>query len=173
MADVCGWLLAVPGCSLAVPWLLPGCALAIPGWPLSSGCPFGFWLRGDRPWSPGCFPQVSPQPLPTKHSANRVYLFSLSICFLPCKKKFSTLPDLCVSSLRRGHANLLCIIPILTDDPRRESEVSLLNSTRRGVSQLSSQGQPALDARRGTRLGTHLVEASQKPHRSLAFLEAS
>ena len=27
----------------------------------------------------------------------------------------------CVSSLRRGHANLLCIVPILTDDPRRES----------------------------------------------------
>ena len=36
-------------------------------------------------------------------------------------KKFSALPDLCVSSLRRGHANLLCVVPILTDDPRRES----------------------------------------------------
>ena len=33
-----------------------------------------------------------------------------------------TLPDLRVSSLRRGHANLLCIVPILTDDPRRESK---------------------------------------------------
>ena len=32
-----------------------------------------------------------------------------------------TLLDLCVSSLHRGHANLLCIVPILTDDPRRES----------------------------------------------------
>ena len=32
-----------------------------------------------------------------------------------------TLLDLSVSSLRRGHANLLCIVPILTDDPRRES----------------------------------------------------
>ena len=32
-----------------------------------------------------------------------------------------SLLDLCVSSLRRGHANLLCIVPILTDDPRRES----------------------------------------------------
>ena len=32
-----------------------------------------------------------------------------------------TLLDLCVSSLRRGHANLLCTVPILTDDPRRES----------------------------------------------------
>ena len=32
-----------------------------------------------------------------------------------------TLLDLCVSSLRRGHANLLCIVPILTDDPRRKS----------------------------------------------------
>jgi hypothetical protein len=38
-----------------------------------------------------------------------------------CKKMF-TLLDLCVSSLRRGHANLLCIVPILTDDPRRESK---------------------------------------------------
>ena len=36
-------------------------------------------------------------------------------------KKMVTLLDLCVSSLRRGHANLLCIVPILTDDPRRES----------------------------------------------------
>ena len=32
-----------------------------------------------------------------------------------------TLLDLCVSSLRRGHANILCIVPILMDDPRRES----------------------------------------------------
>ena len=41
------------------------------------------------------------------------------------KKKMFTLLDLCVSSLRRGHANLLCIVPILTDDPRRGS-VSIL-----------------------------------------------
>ena len=33
--------------------------------------------------------------------------------------KLFTLLDLCVSSLRRGHANLLCIVPILTDDPKR------------------------------------------------------
>ena len=37
------------------------------------------------------------------------------------RKKFDTLLDLCVSSLRRGHANLLCIVPILPDDPRRGS----------------------------------------------------
>ena len=36
-------------------------------------------------------------------------------------KKLVTLLDLCVSSLRRGHANLLCIVSILSDDPRRES----------------------------------------------------
>ena len=36
-------------------------------------------------------------------------------------KKMVSLLDLCVSSLRRGHANLLCIVPFLTDDPRRES----------------------------------------------------
>ena len=31
-----------------------------------------------------------------------------------------TLLDLCVSSLLRGHAHILCIVPIVTDDPRRE-----------------------------------------------------
>ena len=36
-------------------------------------------------------------------------------------KKLVTLLDLCVSSLRRGHANLLCIVPILTDDLLRGS----------------------------------------------------
>ena len=32
-------------------------------------------------------------------------------------KKMFTLLDLCVSPLRRDHANLLCIVPILTDVP--------------------------------------------------------
>ena len=35
--------------------------------------------------------------------------------------RFDTILDFCVSSLRRGHANLLCIVPILTDDLRRGS----------------------------------------------------
>ena len=49
-------------------------------------------------------------------------LVCLSECLCPyVAKQISTLPNLCVSSLRRGHANLLCIVPILTDDPRRES----------------------------------------------------
>ena len=47
------------------------------------------------------------------------------VTFNPCQpkpcKKLCTLLDLCVSSLRRGHANLLCIVPILSDDPREES----------------------------------------------------
>ena len=33
--------------------------------------------------------------------------------------KLGTLLDLCVSSLRRGHANLLCIVPILSEDSLR------------------------------------------------------
>ena len=45
-------------------------------------------------------------------------------------KKHVTLLDLCVSSLRRGHANLLCIVPILTDDPRRESDGQESNRRR-------------------------------------------
>jgi len=36
------------------------------------------------------------------------------------KKEMFALLDLSVSSLRRGHANLLCIVPILMDDPGRE-----------------------------------------------------
>ena len=43
-----------------------------------------------------------------------------------CDKKLFTLLDLCVSSLRRGHANLLCIVPILTDDLRRGSNYQAL-----------------------------------------------
>ena len=35
-----------------------------------------------------------------------------AFCF-GCSKKLFTLLDLCVSSLRRGHANLLCIVPML------------------------------------------------------------
>ena len=46
-------------------------------------------------------------------------------------KKLFTLLDLCVSSLRRGHANLLCIVPILTDDPRRESKLPWFNAPAR------------------------------------------
>ena len=34
--------------------------------------------------------------------------------------------DLSASSLRRGHANLLCIVPSLMDDPRRESNAIAL-----------------------------------------------
>ena len=36
-------------------------------------------------------------------------------------RRMTTLLDLLVSSLRRGHANLLCIVSSLTDDPRRAS----------------------------------------------------
>ena len=43
-------------------------------------------------------------------------------------KKLCTLLDLCVSSLRRGHANLLCIVPILTDDLRRGSNPGMSNA---------------------------------------------
>ncbi|GKB45769.1 hypothetical protein Tco_0896522, partial [Tanacetum coccineum] len=38
---------------------------------------------------------------------------------IPSKKNFGPFLDLCVSSLRKGHANLLCIVPILSDVPER------------------------------------------------------
>ena len=47
---------------------------------------------------------------------------SLSVTALPqlCRYYLSWGPflDLCVSSLHRGHANLLCIVPILSDVPK-------------------------------------------------------
>ena len=55
-----------------------------------------------------------------------------------------TLFDLRVSSLRRGHANLLCVVPILTDDPRRESrsetkEMCGNGKARRGVASTATR----------------------------------
>ena len=37
-----------------------------------------------------------------------------------------------MSFLRRGHANLFCIVPILTDDPRRESKQDLQAGEKNG-----------------------------------------
>ena len=36
-------------------------------------------------------------------------------------KLLFALLDVCVSSLCRGHANMICIVPMLTDDPRGKS----------------------------------------------------
>ena len=61
-----------------------------------------------------------------------LYVYKESLLF--------TLLDLCVSSLRRGHANLLCIVPILTDDPRRESDMAVhsrANPKRQGRREVS------------------------------------
>jgi len=52
----------------------------------------------------------------------RLVSYAVAVVVAKTAKKLFTLLDLCVSSLRRGHANLLCIVPILTDDPRRESK---------------------------------------------------
>ena len=39
-------------------------------------------------------------------------------------KKIGPFLDLCVSSLRRGHANLLCIVPILSDVSEETTQVT-------------------------------------------------
>ena len=55
-----------------------------------------------------------------------------------CRGALFTLLDVCVSSLRRGHANFLCIVPMLTynplpakkywtHDPRRESKTAAVS----------------------------------------------
>ena len=65
-----------------------------------------------------------------------------------------TLLDLCVSSLRRGHANLLCIIPILSDDLRGESNkwrfaIIKRRTVKPGIRGKGLQGKPAWSAHPG------------------------
>ncbi len=43
------------------------------------------------------------------------YLLTYNLASLSGSNKFGPFLDLCVSSLRRGHANLLCIVPILSN----------------------------------------------------------
>ena len=45
----------------------------------------------------------------------------VDVSLIPDEEKNEYFLDLCVSSLRRGHANLLCIVPILTDVPKDTS----------------------------------------------------
>ncbi len=51
----------------------------------------------------------------TINQSNKSWIEPPQDCNVLTEKKIVTLLDLCVSSLRRGHANLLCIVPILTD----------------------------------------------------------
>ena len=52
---------------------------------------------------------------------------------------YDTLLDLCVSSLHRDHAILHCFVPILTDDPRRESSQGRKIARRKSTPQKSSR----------------------------------
>ena len=75
------------------------------------------------PWGlPPFFPSnarwLSPGRLPSRKDncilqIHRIKAVATSIMTTMCLPK--RIVDLCVSSLRRGHANLLCIVPILSD----------------------------------------------------------
>ena len=95
-------------------------------------------------------------------------------CFMMCdeqlcqfSKELFTLLDLCVSSLRRGHANLLCIVPILTDEPRRESNCATVRTwcapsalaMHRAVFKRLGQGAPAGDVARA-----HSISQARSPN---------
>ena len=80
----------------------------------------GLLSRGCCPWAAN---QQLNQSINKPHRANNPSSCQNTLQKCSWQKKFDTLLDLCVSSLRRGHANLLCIVPILTDDPRRESKM--------------------------------------------------
>ena len=51
-----------------------------------------------------------------------IYIYIYIGAFASKRIDVFMLVGLCVPSLRRGHANILCIVPSLTDDPRRQSE---------------------------------------------------
>ena len=55
------------------------------------------------------------------HMCIYIYIYIFIHIYIYIYTQLFTLLDVRVSSLRRGHANLLCIVPILTDDARRES----------------------------------------------------
>ena len=106
-------------------------------------------------WTPAGRAQWIPSPSPQPPSHYVSSLGKKRMCWRNCKastitvpaghagmqrnnadmrnmgKKCDTLLDLCVSSLRRGHANLLCIVPILTDDLRRGSDIMLITRAYR------------------------------------------
>ena len=60
-----------------------------------------------------------------------------------------TLLDLCMSSLRRGHADLLCIVPILTDDLRKESSINMRRADARPVAACRSLRRHCVCSRSG------------------------
>ena len=69
---------------------------------------------------------LEPVCMPNVHGLLRFCCHRTQQDKCPLHKKLGTLLDLCVLSLRRGHATLLCIVPILLDDPRRESGKSYI-----------------------------------------------
>ena len=93
--------------------------------PPSKGGDCGFESRLEYLRQTRSGPPKRSSLLPSPPAASARFFGATSCCHHPrvahVAKKFSTLPDLCVSSLRRGHANILCVVPILTNDPRRES----------------------------------------------------
>ena len=52
---------------------------------------------------------------PTRAFQESVSQTMMTMSIIECQKILEPFLDLCVSSLREGHANLLCIVPILTD----------------------------------------------------------
>ena len=76
---------------------------------------------------------LEPVCMPNVHGLLRFCCHRTQQDKCPLHKKLGTLLHLCVSSLRRGHADLLCIVPILSDDPRRESGTCCPTASRRNT----------------------------------------
>ena len=88
-------------------------------------CTCHFCACRARRENPQCLAKSSPYAGPSAGTEvarlRKWHVWCLLVVY-PRAAKLFTLLDVCVSSLRRGHANIVCIVPMLTDDPRRESQ---------------------------------------------------
>ena len=76
---------------------------------------------------------IRPRRLLRNHPRSRNTRPTPCPCGTHLQNELFALLDLCVSSLRRGHANRFCIVPILTDDPRRKNKEKLPTQTASGT----------------------------------------
>ena len=85
------------------------------------------------------------------------------------RKKMVTLLDLCVSSLRRGHANLLCIVLILTGS---HLQIPLNRGPSRTLEQEFSVTRPLNVQRRGPKLGQDRIVHTHSCTRCRSWLRS-
>ena len=99
----------------------PSFVVAAPRYTTCLQCSIQMLLYDDR-WA-SCSPEIS---LLTAWTSFIIYATRERMVDKLMFKNVILLLELCVSSLRRGHANLLCIVPILPDAPKGKQIENLI-----------------------------------------------